>query len=74
MTQFHPLQDIDATAPGYDVSDILKTGALNRYYNRESNPFMGAPLVPIEETRPLTINGNGKLAPDAFDNLDSVEF
>lgn len=73
VTEFHPLQDVDANAPGYDVSGILKTGALNRYYRRKAtvdSSYHGPERR--EHFTPPT--GNGKLAPDAFDNLDSLEF
>lgn len=73
VSTFHPLQNIDATAPGYDVAGILKTGALNRYYRRTAtvdSSYHGPERR--EHFTPPT--GNGKLAPDAFDNLDSLEF
>lgn len=67
------LQDVDANAPGYDVAGILKTGALNRYYRRKAtvDSVYAGPERRETYTPP---KGNGKLAPDAYDNLDSLEF
>lgn len=77
LTLMTPAQDIDPNAPHYwpGLSKQHTDSVLAYVATAEqANPFFGAPLVPIEETRPVTITGNGKLPPDAFDNLDSLEF